>query len=242
MIRSERRGAVALWTLDRPERRNAVDTAACVALREEIDAAAAASTRVGVLTGAGGHFCSGADLGEVRTDEFRTSLRALLDGLVAAPFPIIAAIDGVALGAGMQLAVAADLRVATAAARFGIPAGRLGVVVDHWTVRRVASLAGAGPARAMLLAAEEIPGDVAHSLGLVQRLGGLEDAVTWAQVISELAPLSVAGHKLALNRVEAAFPEDAEVTDAWRSAWASADLSEGMTAFRERRPPRFEGR
>src|SRR4029077_13054307 len=145
-----------------------------------------------VLTGAGGHFCAGADLTGLEDDGFARVLRTVLDGLRDAPFPTIAAVDGAALGAGTQLAIACDLRVATPRARFGIPAAKLGLMVDHWTVERLALLAGHGPARAMLLAADELSGEAALRLGLVQRAGGLDAALEWAGAIAELAPLTIA--------------------------------------------------
>ncbi len=163
----------------------------------------AEAARVVVLTGAGGHFCAGADLSGVEGDDFRAALRMLLDRLTTVPVPVIAAVEGAALGAGTQLAVACDLRVATADARFGIPAAKLGLMVDHWTVQRLAAFAGHGPARAMLLGAEEYSGERSHALGLVQRLGDLDAALAWADELATLAPLSIAGHKLALNRLEA---------------------------------------
>jgi enoyl-CoA hydratase len=167
----------------------------------------------------------------------RTVLRALHD----APFPTIAAVDGAALGAGTQLAIACDLRVATPNARFGIPAAKLGLMVDHWTVRRLALFAGHGPARAMLLAAEVLDGGAAAAIGLTQRLGDLDAALAWADEIATLAPLTIQGHKLALNRLEAELAEDPIVSEAFTRAWSSADLREGIAAFRERRPPQFRG-
>jgi enoyl-CoA hydratase len=158
------------------------------------------------------------------------------------PIPVIAAVQGAALGAGTQLAIACDLRVVAPTARFGIPAAKLGLMVDHWTVQRLALLAGAGPARAMLLAAEELDADAALRLGLAQRAGDLSAAEAWAAEIAALAPLTIAGHKLALNRLEAALAGHDDVADAHRRAWASADVTEGMAAFQERRQPRFEGR
>lgn len=245
MILEERRGPVTVLTIDRPARRNAVDLATCVELTGAIERAAGDGTRVIVLTGAGGHFCAGADLTHVageggHGDDFRPALRRLLDTIGLTPLPVIAAVEGAALGAGTQLAVAADLRVAVPTARFGIPAAKLGLMVDHWTVQRLALLAGHGPARAMLLAAEEVDGDSAHRLGLVQRLGGLDTALEWAERIARLAPLTIAGHKLALNRLE---PElaDGDVDAAIRRAWASADAVEGPAAFAERRTPDFKG-
>jgi enoyl-CoA hydratase len=104
-------------------------------------------------------------------------------------------------------------------------------------VERLTAMAGGGPARAMLLAAEVLGGEDAHRLGLVQRMGDLEVALTWAAEIAALAPLSIAGPKLALN----GGPR-AEFEAAFERAWSSEDLSEGMAAFRDRRAPEFRGR
>lgn len=241
MIRTERRGPVAVVTIDRPERRNAVDRAACADLTAAVEGTCADGARVVVLTGAGGHFCAGADLTAVHDEGFAAALRRLLDAIGAAPVPVVAAVSGAALGGGTQIAVACDLRVVAADSRFGIPAAKLGVMVDHWTVQRLVALAGAGPARAMLLAAEELDGPAAVRLGFAQREGGLDDALAWAGSIAALAPLTLAGHKLALNRLERPL-DDPDVAAAHRAAWSSADVAEGVAAFRERRTPRFEGR
>jgi enoyl-CoA hydratase len=239
VIRSERRGAVTLVTLDRQARRNAIDADGCRDLAAAVDGAVAAGSRVLLLTGAGGHFCAGADLQQVEDTAFVAALGRALLALHEAPLPVIAAVDGAALGAGTQLAIACDLRVATPDARFGIPAAKLGLMVDQWTVRRLAQLAGEGTARAMLLAAEVYDGTRAAQVGLVQRAGGLDVARAWAEEIATLAPLTIAGHKLTLNRFEAR--DDPDVAAAFARAWRSSDLAEGMAAFRERRPPRFTG-
>jgi enoyl-CoA hydratase len=242
MIHLEDRGPVALLTIDRQDRRNALDHEA---LEQLLDAhARSVEARVVVLTGAGGHFCAGADLSGVEDTTFTDLLREVLGALRDDPRPLIAAVDGAALGAGTQLASACDLRVATPAARFGIPAAKLGLVVDQWTIQRLSLLAGAGPARAMLLAAETYSGEDAAGLGYVQRLGDLDDALGWADEIAALAPLTIAAHKLALNHLEmdASRGEDPGVHAAWDAAWGSDDLQEGIAAFRERRRPVFKGR
>ena len=242
-VHTDRHGRVAVITLDRPERRNALDAQTCETLLHALLSAGSEGRGVGaiVLAGAGANFCAGADVSAVPSDRFLVALGGVLDALVSVPVPVIAAVEGVALGAGLQLAVACDLRVATPDSRFGVPAAKLGLVMDHASVQRVALLAGHGPARAMLLAAEEVTGAEALRLGLAQRAGGVADAVAWAGQIAALAPLTVAAHKLALNRLERPL-SDPDVAEARRRAWASADLAEGVAAFAERRPPRFEGR
>jgi enoyl-CoA hydratase len=224
VIHLEDRGPVALVTIDRPERRNALDHEA---LEQLLDALArSGAARVVVVTGAQGHFCAGADLTGVEDAGFTDLLRRVLAALRDDPRPVVAACDGAALGAGTQLAVACDLRVATPSARFGIPAAKLGLTVDHWTVERLSLLAGAGPARAMLLAAETYGGEDAHALGLVQRIGDLDEALGWADEIAALAPLTIAAHKVALNRLEMPVGrgDDPAVLATADAAWASEDL------------------
>ena len=154
--------------------------------------------------------------------------------------PYLAAVDGAALGAGMQLAAACDLRVATPGSAFGIPAARLGLAVDHWTVERLTREVGWPTARAMLLAATtataaELAG------GFVHRLGGLDEALAWADELAALAPLTVAAHKVALER-SCRRPDRRAGAAARVRAWASDDAEEGRTAFLEKRPARFTGR
>jgi enoyl-CoA hydratase len=240
MINVAHAGGVAVLTIDRPERRNAVDLATVESLGDHLAAARAAGGRVVVLTGAGGHFCAGADLGGVDDDVFVAALNRTLGLLRDPAFVTLAAVDGIALGAGTQFAVSCDLRVATGGARFGVPAAKLGLAVDHETVRRLAAFAGEGTARAMLLAAEEVDGAAAHRTGLVQRLGTLDDALAWAERIAGLAPLTIAAHKLGLERI-AEPADDPDYAAARLRAWRSADLAEGLAAFRERRPAVFRG-
>jgi enoyl-CoA hydratase len=242
VIHLDDRGTVALLTIDRRDRRNALDHEA---LEQLLDAhRRSGGARVVVLTGAGGHFCAGADLTGVEDGAFTDLLREVLAALRDDPRPILAAVDGAALGAGTQLAIACDLRVATASARFGIPAAKLGLMVDHWTIQRLSLLAGAGPTRAMLLGAETYTGDDAHGLGFVQRIGDLDAALGWADELAALAPLTLAGMKLALNRLEMPVGrgDDPTVQAAWDAAWGSEDLAEGIAAFRAKRRPVFRGR
>ncbi len=243
MIHSERQGSVTLITFDRPERRNALSYEDVDGFAVAVgDAVADPETRALVLTGAQGDFCAGADLQGAVDSEFVSNLLEVLDVLRQAPFPTIAAVEGYALGAGTQIAVACDLRVASHTAKFGIPAAKLGLMIDQWTVQRLAHIAGQGAARAILLGCDILTAEQAVNVGLVQRTGALEDALEWAHHIATLAPLSIAGHKLGLNQSEPLAQSTPEFDVAFRLAWESEDLQEGLDAFRTRRPPEFKGK
>jgi enoyl-CoA hydratase len=264
VIRWERTGAVGVALIDRPERRNALNAELCDDLAARL--AESRDLRAVVIGGAGEKaFCSGADLGRRAADldadgpaggglgygggdTFRPAFEAALDEIVSFPAPVIAAVNGPALGAGMQLAVACDLRVVAPHATFGIPAARLGVMISSTNVERLAALVGPAAARDVLLTARILDVDEAEPLGLVQRRAA--DAVAAARELagelSTFAPLSLAGHKRALALVAASTTLSdaarAELADLEAGAFASHDLQEGLAAFAEKRPPRFEGR
>ncbi|CAB4860137.1 unannotated protein [freshwater metagenome] len=234
--------AVALVTIDRPDRRNAVDHATLLALRQAQLDAVAAHARCLVLTGAPPAFCAGADLTGVESGEFVDALVAALRGFTELAIPTIAAIDGPALGAGTQLVIACDLRVATERSVFGIPAAKLGLVVDHWTVERLAREMGWSIARAMLLAAQTYRTEQLVASGAIHRVGGLDAAMAWAGELVGLAPLTISSHKLALERSAPSPQHDELFEQARAAAWASLDAEEGRVAFLEKRPPNFQGR
>jgi enoyl-CoA hydratase len=237
-------GRVAVVTLDRPERRNAVDHAMLLELLD-VQAAVAArapdAIRAVVLTGAPPAFSAGADLHGVDEGRFAADLGAVLRGFGHLPVPVVAAIDGPALGAGAQLAIATDLRVATARSVLGIPAARLGLVVDHWTIRRLATEFSPPVARAMLLAAHTYTADQLLASGGIHRIGDVDEALEWAQQLAALAPLTIAAHKLGLERVDLDPAADDLFEAARSAAWASQDAVEGRTAFLEKRSPDFTG-
>ncbi len=241
MVRLEWRDRVVVITIDRPERRNAVDHATLLALADAQRAAVEGGARALVLTGSHPAFCAGADLTGVESGEFVDALVRVLRGFTELPFPTIAAVDGPALGAGTQLAIACDLRIATQTSTFGIPAAKLGLAVDHWTIERLAREMGWPIARAMLLAAQTYHAEQLHVAGAVHRLGALDEAIVWADQLAALAPMTIAAHKLGLER-SALPPSVDEPFEALRTAaWASGDAEEGRIAFLEKRPPRFRG-
>jgi enoyl-CoA hydratase len=237
-VRIEWHERVVIVTIDRPERRNAVDHQTLIELQAAQREAFQLGVRVLVLTGAAPAFCAGADLTGVKSGPFTDLLLEVLRGFGRPELVTIAAIDGPALGAGTQLAIACDLRVATPASVFGIPAAKLGLVVDRWTIDRLADQAGASIARNMLLTATTYRADHPALAGFVHRSGGLSEAVAWAGEIAALAPLASRAHKYALESSGGA-DEFNELRD---QAWASEDATEGRQAFLDKRAPDFQGR
>lgn len=244
MLHVEPRGeSVRLLRIDRQHRRNAVDHATLQAIGDALAEAVADRVRVVVLTGDGGHFSAGADLGGIEGDGFAAALGRALRSLRDSPVLTIAAVDGSCFGAGVQLAASCDLRVVGDSARIGVPAGQRGIAVDQWTVALLVELLGGAAARAMLLACEVLDAEAAVRVGLATRRGTVDDALAWADELARLAPLSLVAHKAALTRVSAQLrgDDDPAVRAAFAAAWASADAAEGRAAFAAKRPAVFRG-
>jgi enoyl-CoA hydratase len=237
--------AVMTIELQRPERRNALNSQLVEELREALQKAAEGSegtTRVIVLTGQGTVFCAGADLsGDAFAADYPDRLIELHKAMDAAPMPVIGAINGPAIGAGLQLAMQCDLRVVAPSAFFQFPTSKYGLALDNWSIRRLSSLVGHGRARAMLLTAERLSAETALQTGMANRIGTLADAQAWAAEISGLAPLAIQHAKRVLNddgSIEDASPEHKELFD---KAWGSQDVIEAQIARVEKRPPKFQG-
>ncbi|WP_327148511.1 enoyl-CoA hydratase [Nocardia sp. NBC_01329] len=241
MLGVSRDGDVVTIELQREERRNALNLDLVTQLREALSNARRGS-RVIVLTGRGPVFSAGADLDGVYSTEFLDALLDMLHEVEAMPVPVIAALNGPALGAGVQLAMAADLRVMAQESYLAIPAAKLGISVDRWTTRRLVSLIGGGPARTVLLGAEPISASDAYDFGFANRIGTLADAQGWAKSIAELAPLSLRHLKLELNDDGTREPANNEQQAALEAAWSSADAEEGRQARQEKRPAKFVGK
>jgi E-phenylitaconyl-CoA hydratase len=256
-----REAGVACLVLNRPEKRNAIDDATRDALAKAFaDFDADAAIRVVILTGAGTAFCAGVDLatpGNVAVQEnaqaiapaspvvTRPRLTAALDAFSK---PVIAALNGVAIGGGLEMALACDIRIADTNARFGLTEVRIGSLPASGGTQRLVGAVGRTIAAQMLFTGELISAEQALAAGLVSELHAPDDlmgrALGLAQVIAENAPLSLAAIKKAL-RAATDLPLAAgfELERALYGALTlTQDREEGRKAFREKRKPKFEGK
>ena len=257
LVRLERRPAVALVTIDRPERMNALSWATVQQLGEiGRELAQDPLLRVCVLTGAGEKaFSAGADLkerqgmsrGQVR--EMLSAYRSELGWLGQSEFVSVAAINGVALGGGLELALSCDLRIAAPGALFGLPETGLGIIPGAGGTQRMARLIGESRALDLVLTGRRIDANEALALGLVNRLAPsaellMESTLKWLEPVAEGAPLA---QRAALSAVRAAqrLPLDQGLDferEAYERCLNSADRDEALLALSEKRKPRFQGK
>jgi enoyl-CoA hydratase len=251
----ERRGAVALLTLNRPDALNALDRATLEALAARLETLARDATlRALVLTGEGRAFAAGADIAEMRglsptqAEAFSALGHATFAALEALPVPSIAAVNGYALGGGCELACACDWIYASERARFGQPEVNLGILPGFGGTVRLARRVGPGWARELVLTGATIAADEALRIGLANRVYPTDELVAAAfaagDAIAGKGPLAVAQAKRVLIEGQDA---DARVAGALERAafglvFSTRDRAEGMAAFLEKRDPKFEGR
>ena len=261
LIRSEP-GRIWRITMDRPDARNALSEPMLGELVAALgDAAADPSARIVVLRGSGDHFCAGADLGEIDDAtggpggfRYERAFEEVLAGIADHPVPVLAVIQGAALGAGCQIAVACDLAIAATDAKIGIPSSRLGIVISFENVQRLVLSVGPKRAAEILFTGQAVSGETAAAWGLInehippERLTARADEL--AEEIAGAAPLSIRGSKRGIHAVLQKLSIDRE-TEGFRvadfdmmaaDAFSSDDLKEGVRAFRERRKPEFEGK
>ena len=245
-------GRVATILLHRPEARNALSVDMCRALTDTLEEIRSSEARAVVVRGAGPAFCAGADFAAVSGAggiEFLPAFEEMLETVAAFPLPTIASIQGAALGGGLQLATVCDFRIAADDAKLGIPAARLGIVVNYENVERLVMLVGVARAKEVLMTARQYTGAEATTAGLVNRdvpAPELERTTQeLAAEIAALAPGSVRGAKRAIGLVErrarSSGPAVAEIDVLVEAAYRSADLREGIASMRERRAPEFRG-
>jgi len=243
-------GPVARLTLNRPERRNAMTGAMWRGLAEvcaQIEARA--DVAVVIVEGAGGHFCSGADIGEFDAAfadlaGARAYLGAIENGLgalAALDRPTIARLEGSCVGGGLAVALACDLRFAALETHLAVPPAKLGLLYGPVETRLLVEAVGPAAAKDLLFSARRVAPDEALRLGLVNRvLPGAELAGAVETYARDLATLSSASIRGAKQAVRATLGGDAAGLRALvESAAVGADFREGRAAYQAKRPPRF---
>jgi enoyl-CoA hydratase len=242
-LRIERRADRVVATLDRPEVRNAIDQA----MIDELHALCAeleAEPRILILTGAGGAFASGADIAQLRErrgDDARAGINAHAFVRVhALPMPVIAAIDGWALGGGAELAYAADVRIATPGARFGNPETGLGILAAAGASWRLKEIVGEGRAAELLLTGRIIDAEEALAIGLVSALHPAEELLAAAHAVADRIAANDPRATQLTKQVLAA-PRDAHPAvdlEAQAELFDSPEKLRRMTEFLEKRAKR----
>ncbi len=252
MIVRERDGQFLVLRIHRPERRNALTMAMLEQMRECVQSAAGdKSLRAVVITGTDDVFAAGADLGELRAirseDEavrFLELGRSVTFGLAFLDVPVIAAVNGPAIGGGAELAFACDLRVAELRARFCFKHARMGLSPAWGVSARLAALCGSGLASRLLFTAAELNASDAVAHGLVENVvangQSVASAIAWAYDITQGARSSVAAMKATMRSGFSPFEQaNAEERKRFLELWAAPEHREALDAFFERRPPRW---
>jgi len=261
LLLDEPAAAVVRLTISNPNKRNALDhpildavTATLERLAGEPDA-----TRCVIVTGAHGMFSAGYDIGEIPDDAFEERAERLvaapftqaIDALEAFPMPTLAALAGHTIGGGLELALACDLRVAASGVKLGMPPAKLGLVYSHTGLRRFIDAVGAPRTRELFLLGRNIEADTALAWGLVNRVAPeaeLEQvSLELATELAANAPLAQRGNKRVIGELLSAGAQlDPELEELLielrRASFSSEDMREGVRAFGERRPPRWQGR
>jgi enoyl-CoA hydratase len=246
---------VGIVTLRRPEHLNALSTDLSRAIRKAVDECAQnGDVRSLVIAGEGRSFCAGADITELQGldgphefSAFIQDLNRTLDVLSRCPKPSVAAVQGVALGGGLELALACDLRVAEENARLGVPEIKLGLLPGAAGTARLPRMLPKAVAKEMLLTGEPLGAADAHRLGLVNQVAprgeGLGVATLLAARLATLAPLALAAAKRLVDE-GAPLPLDAAISferETVSMLFATTDRQEGIDAFLDKRTPDFRG-
>ncbi|WP_293171144.1 enoyl-CoA hydratase-related protein [Oceanithermus sp.] len=252
-LRYEVEDGVAWVTFTRPKALNALAADVLREIAEVTEVIAEdPEVKVAVFTGEGKAFVAGADISEINAlsdvfvgREFALAGQEVMNHIAALPVPTIAAINGYALGGGLELALACDLRVAAKGAKLGLPEVGLGLIPGFGGTQRLPRLVGVGRAFDLILTGRHVPAEEALQLGLVNRVA--DDAVAaareLAQQIMKNSPVALALAKEAVARgSDVPLPEALEIeADLFGMACTTHDMREGTTAFLEKRAPEFKG-
>jgi methylglutaconyl-CoA hydratase len=253
--RVERREATEIWTIDGESRRNAISRAMVRGLEEHLARIAGdRSLRCVVLTGAGDKaFCAGADLkeraamSEEDVHQFHHGLRGALRGIEASPQVFIAAVNGAALGGGLELALACDLRIASDAAELGLPEVGLGIIPGGGGTQRLPRLVGVSRAKDLVLTGRRIGAAEALAMGVVNAIAPphrlREDAVALAERVARNAPVSLRQAKRAIDGgLHLPLEEALDLENRlYQDCLKTKDRTEALRAFAEKRAPVFTG-
>jgi len=257
LFKIDAQGPVEVWTLCRERSRNAVSREAQRQLQELIEGAIGRpALRCVILTGEGDKaFCAGADLKERRgmsdqeVRQWLHDLRGTLLSIERSPKVFIAAMNGVAFGGGLELALACDLRVAVPSAVMGLTETRLGIIPGGGGTQRLPRLIGAGRAAELILTGARISAERALAMGLLNRVSeagesAVDAALDLAKEVAACAPLAVAKAKEAIWRGADQSLEEGLETEyqCYQATLDSEDRLEALAAFAEGRPPNFKGR
>jgi enoyl-CoA hydratase/carnithine racemase len=258
LVLDEPAEAVARLTLSRPEARNALD-------HELLDAIAAAmpeldrgiEIRCVILTGAGKAFSAGYDIAAIPSESFERDAESLvahpfhaaLEAVAGHPWPVLAALNGHALGGGLELALTTDLRICARGAKLGMPPAKLGLIYGHTGLRRFIETIGVARTKELFLTGRTVGAERAEEIGLVHEVvgdGELEaTALELAAEVAANAPLSMKGNKRAINTLAASpvlsAEQEQELIELRRSCFGSEDFREGISAFAEKRKPEWRG-
>ncbi len=251
-----KRNGIAEVLIDRSEQRNAFNEEMWIRFSEIMASLSGdADTKVVVITGAGNTFASGADINKLKelTDKekhlrYLSYVEKAIKSIVCCPHPVIAMINGWAVGAGCELAIACDLRICTEEAKFGIPAAKLGISLNYSLIQKIVDLVGVGAAKELLLVGEPVSAQRAYSIGLVNQVVPAQDLKTVTQKvahkISGNAPLAVRGIKKAITKLceHHELADYTELEQLERDTFESEDFIEGINAYMERRKPVWKGK
>ncbi|MBG9944847.1 enoyl-CoA hydratase-related protein [Brevibacillus formosus] len=251
----QREGAIGVLTLQRPEVFNCLNLETLVTLRDLIrEISHDRDIRTVIVTGAGDKaFCSGADLRERRSmspqqvDVYIQTIRDTFTELEKLPKPVIAAINGLALGGGTELALACDLRIMSEQAQMGLTETSLGIIPGAGGTQRLPRLVGKGVAKELIFTARRVFPEEALSIGLVNRIVPADQlmatAISLAEQISANAPLALAQAKFAIDcGVEVELASGLQIeSNAYKLLVPTKDRLEGLAAFQEKRKPIYRG-